>query len=692
MKIFLKKYFKLFLILLIPSIIIFSWFKEGKIISNTTEEELSIYNSQRTAKINSGFWNPTGVGYSSPFPLARFPIFFVLSIFQYLGVPAFLNQALLFWLLMVVGVLSMFFLLREVFRFTNGSALIGGFFYLLNIYSMTQVWKRMLYHGMFAWAYLPLFIFLWIKWINSKKILWLFTFLITSLLFSYVFSQPAFIITLWTPAGIFVLVRVWQSKHQINEITRVFLRMFVGFMLWGLVNIWWLYPMLTLGSTWTEITGQTWKSDLSSLQAVSKYFPIWEVLLLRQSWYLSSDNDFGNYYQNPFIILISVLIFLIVAFAILKLKNYPYRGFVLSLAFISFFISKGTSFPLGYSLFYVLFLTIPFSVAFRNSYEKFGIVWLLTYTILFTFGFAKLLSLLKARERYFISGVILSSIIILVFPFWSGEVFPQRHRINVPNYYNDANNYLKQRSEDRLFHLPFTLELENSSYTWGFIGGDPTHVLFDLEPITKPKVPLYYKVAAFLPNFLSDKNFPKVLGWLGVGNVILHKDNIYPKINIEETTKIIEDWEGIKDKKNIGELVIYSLDKALVNLRVYTTSSTVSVLSIQEGLNKIISNEIDPRKVVFIIGDNSSLPSLMQNDIKMDFKKISNDQYIAQVKSAKIPFILVLNNTFDKLWQAKIDKQIIDKHFIVNGFANGWLIEKTGDYLIDIKLKVWPWD
>ena len=53
---------------------------------------------------------------------------------------------------------------------------------------------------------------------------------------------------------------------------------------------------------------------------------------------------------------------------------------------------------------------------------------------------------------------------------------------------------------------------------------------------------------------------------------------------------------------------------------------------------------------------------------------------------------MVLNNTFDKLWRVKIDDQIINKHFIVNEFANGWVVERKGDYKIDVRLKVWPWD
>ncbi len=693
MTLFLKKNIHILLIPLISLVILLSWFHEGKIISNTTEEELSIYHTQKVAEDYSNFWYPPGIGQKGPFQYARFPAFFVLSQLEQIGIPAFLQQALLFWTLMVAGVVSMYILLKDCFKVSAYLSLIGSFFYLLNIFSMTQVWKRLLYHGIFAWAYLPLFIFLWIRWIDTRNKKWLFFFLLTQPFFAYAFSQPAFIISIWTPAGIFVLVKAWQTRLKINELFAIFLKALVGLILWCLVNIWWLYPMLTLGSTWTEQTGQTWESDLSSLNAVSKSFPFWEVLLLRQSWYLSSENDFGSFYQNPLIILISILIVCFVILAIVKLKKYPYRVFVLVLAFIGLFVSKGTNFPLGYSFFYLLFLAVPFSAAFRNSYEKFGIVWLLAYTILFTLGFSKFLSILKPNQRYLLGASTLFLILILVLPFWSGGLFPQKHRLNVPSYYDAANNYLNRQSRDRLFHIPFLRELENLKYSWGFEGGDPSLALFDLESITKKmKQPVFYRVGQLLPKFLNNEQFPKLLGMLGVGNVVLHKDSIYPAINLADTTKYIESWKGIQGKKEIGELVVYSLSKDIINPTIYPVASIASVHSIEEGLTKVISGELDIKSTIFITGDNPIILTGLQSIPKIIFNKISNDHYKLEVKQATNSFILVFNNTFDKSWQAKINNQVIDKHFVVNGFANGWLIEKNGDYAMDISLKVWPWD
>lgn len=698
MKTFFKKNIQLFLIPAVALIIIFSWFYEGKLISNGSEEDLSIFHSKKSAQYYSTFWYPVGTGFKTPFHTVRYPAFSVLAIFEQLGMSAFLRQAILLWFLMVVGVFSMYILLRNNFGISALTSLIGSLFYLLNIFSLTQVWKRFLYHGIFAWAYLPLFLFLWIKWIESKRKKWLFLFLFISVFFSYTFSQPAHLITIWAPAGIFVLVKVWQSRLNIKEIITTFLKSLTGLILWCLINIWWLYPMLTLGTTWTEQTDQTWKGDLSSLQAVSKSFPIWEVLLLRQSWYLSPDNDFSYFYQNPFIILISILVLFFVVLAIVKLKQYPYKGFVLTLAFVGLFISKGTNFPFGYAFFYLLFSNFNFTTAFRNSYEKFGIVWLLAYTILFTLGFSKFLSLLQPNRRYLYGGGILFLTFgVLVHPFWTGSIFPQKHRLSVPQYYDKANNYLNQRSNlsnpNRVFHIPFLVELERSIYTWGYIGQDPLQNLLNQESVTTPKIPLYYSIAKLQPMFLNNGKFPKLLGLLSVDNVILHKDNIYPKINIGETIKSIEKWEGIEVKREFGELIIYSLNKELIRPRVYITTSVIPIKSIEEGLIKVISAKDETENTIFIEDEIPIDRNILMESVPIiTFKKISNDHYLVEVRQAIKPFILVLNNTFDKLWQVKIDNNIINKHFIVNGFANGWIIEELGDYKIDINLKIWPWN
>ena len=352
----LQKYF-LFLFPLIALVIVYSWFNTGQIISNTSEENLSILHAAHTAQYYSSFWYPIGGGVRMPYYLSRFPVFYALGLLDRSGTSPVVIQAIFLFLLMLTGMLSMYVLIRRGLNQNNWIGFIGSAFYLLNIFSMTQVWKRFLYHGIFLWAYFPLFIFLWNEWLEKRKIKWLLLFLLTSLIFSYTFTQPAFLITVWASAGVFSLVKFWKDRKNKTEIFKAFSTSLLGFILWIIVNLWWFYPLITLSnaSASTEASGGVgWQTDLSSAEAVSQSFPIGEIALLRQSWYLGKANDWNDYYHNPLIILISLGALFIMLYGVIKGKQIKHRGFLISLGLVGLFVSKGTNFPLGYpfSIFY----------------------------------------------------------------------------------------------------------------------------------------------------------------------------------------------------------------------------------------------------------------------------------------------------------------------------------------------------
>lgn len=684
-----QKYFLLIIPFLI-SIIIYSWFNTGKIISNTSEEDLNIVHSQKTAEYYSNFWYPVGTGFKIAFNLPRYPTFAVLGVLEKVGIPTFFIQAFLLASIMTVGMFSIYLLIKKGFDMESPVAVIGSIFYFLNIYSLTQIWKRFLYTHMIAWAYLPLFILLWVKWISTGKLTWLLYFLLSSLFFTYAFSNPVFLFTFWVPAGIFVLNQLWLERKRKREIINILVNFAAGLILWSIVNVWWLYPALSLGSTWTQQTGQTFLGDFNSLQAVSKSFPIWEVILLRQSWYLGHDNDWYDFYHNPLVYLISAGILVIAILGFFKLKNNTYRKYLTGLALVGLFISKGTNFPLGFSFFYFLFSNFPLTAALRNSYEKFGLVWLLPYAIFFSFGLHWLFLNIKSRYKkvFFLAFALLLSCGVLVYPMWSGDIFPPKYRLDVPAYYYQANSFLNSEKVDRSFQIPFDLELEKISYDWGYVGEDPTEYLFNHEPLAKPVVPIYNEIYKVLPNYLSNANFPKLLGMLGAEYIIFHKDIIYPRVDLVKAQNQIETWKGIGKTKTFGKLGIYSIDLNIVKPKIYASGTLIKRGSINEVLDQVISSGSSNDVFRTDLGveiNNRVVPHVSYN-------KISNDKYQVRIKNSQASFVLILNNTYDPLWKAKADNQVLDKHFIVNGFANGWMVDKKGDYDIEIKLAVWPWD
>lgn len=67
----------------------------------------------------------------------------------------------------------------------------------------------------------------------------------------------------------------------------------------------------------------------------------------------------------------------------------------------------------------------------------------------------------------------------------------------------------------------------------------------------------------------------------------------------------------------------------------------------------------------------------------INFKKLNNTEYNISVKNAKIPFWLVFSENFSPDWKAISSNQNF-LHFQVNGFTNGYFIDRTGDFNISL--------
>lgn len=69
------------------------------------------------------------------------------------------------------------------------------------------------------------------------------------------------------------------------------------------------------------------------------------------------------------------------------------------------------------------------------------------------------------------------------------------------------------------------------------------------------------------------------------------------------------------------------------------------------------------------------------NSPEISFEKINSSKYQITVAKATQPFFLVFSESFHSQWKPSIEAD----QFLVNGFANGWLIKKQGDYKFNIE-------
>jgi len=68
----------------------------------------------------------------------------------------------------------------------------------------------------------------------------------------------------------------------------------------------------------------------------------------------------------------------------------------------------------------------------------------------------------------------------------------------------------------------------------------------------------------------------------------------------------------------------------------------------------------------------------------LTYERLSSTSYVVNVNSQG-PFFLVLSESYDPGWSARANGLDIQKHFIANGYANGWYVNRVGQLAITIE-------
>ena len=71
----------------------------------------------------------------------------------------------------------------------------------------------------------------------------------------------------------------------------------------------------------------------------------------------------------------------------------------------------------------------------------------------------------------------------------------------------------------------------------------------------------------------------------------------------------------------------------------------------------------------------------------LDVERVSPTEFRIRASSSS-PYFLVFNESYNPFWRISVNGKRIDEHFVVNGYANGYYIDQTGDH--EIRLYYWP--
>lgn len=633
--------------------LVFVAFKDHKILAGG-EEGLVFFNPKRSIELYSSPWFETGTGYPAAIYFPRATILVIANILNTIGIEVWVAQAIIFFCLFFLGMFYVYLLTKELFKSndTELTAILAGIFYLLNLYSFSQIWGRFLFAQIFTFTLLPIITFYTIKFITNYKIHNLIILNFLGLFCSFAYGSPAQIITIWTPSFLWVLYLLYINRQDKKLMIRSLKGFLIIFISWLIVNFWWIYPYKVLVN-YTFSGVSNWKVNYDSLVGVSHYFPTDQILLLRQSFLFGEGGKYYAFYANLLIKFLSILILFFAIFGIIKSRKEKYWPYLFLLVFIGWFISKGTNPPLGKIFFSFLFSNISFSQVLRNSYEKFGLVWVLAYSICFGLGMSKIFSKLKGKGKYFaVSFLMFFFSGILIWPFWSGDLF-EAHKISVPNAYQQINTVINNDASDsRILVLPIE-KGDSSSLDWGYGGIEPSEYLFD-KPVISKRLELSdtfnYKYDQLVDSLSQGKSIQSLFDELNIKYIVIRHDS-----KLEHS---------LMDAQKLEATI-----SALPNIRSISSQGKLSLFIFE--------------------GSHSGYFSTDNQIVQLNYQKISPTKYLINIKNPAEDFNLIFKETYSDGWTAQTD-QTFFKHMKVYDYANGWKINKTGNFQIEVAFKVWP--
>ncbi len=624
----IRKYLPIIVFIILPLLLVLIWFKKGLLFAGG-EEGVAFYNLSKNLSLISYLWYDANGGYAISIFLPRISFYSFLEFFFKLGIDGYILQALTFYLLMVVGSLSVYYLVKEVVTKELSKeaqkviSFISGIFYLFNPYSLTQVWGRGLLAQMFSFALMPLFLLFIILGIKRRKFLYAILGVFASFILSPAFVMITQVVVIWTPVLIYFVYNFLTSKDRVS---RLFIFRYSIFLIvtWVLVHAWWLIPTFKVGGQVFSVVSNNFQENLGTLLGVSPYFTISYVLRLTQKFIIFTANTYGKIYTTFFFGAISWIIPVVSIFSIAYFKKIKELKFFLIIFLLAVFASLGSNPPLGY-FFILVFKRFSFLQSFRNPYEKFGLVLMLAYTPFFALGLYRLNEMLKKR----FSDAVLLLIVFLVsgvyvWPLWKGNFSGAHAWTKIPGYYKEADTWLmSQKVDGKIIQLPL-MAGDGAIYNWEFPyqGIEPSEFLFTRQSIGRIVVvnKIYYNVLLqrfgnFTPysfgpdpdiskSEFRDKELWQELAKLNVRFIVFHNDMDDQFIGAGKTKENFREYlkgqKNIKKVNTFGQLDIYEVEFSDKISHIYSPQIKTEYVRINPTLYEVKLLEGKPASLYFL--------------------------------------------------------------------------------------------
>jgi hypothetical protein len=616
------------------------------------------------------------------------PVYF----FSIMGIPPSLIQIMLFTFLFLCSGFSMYYFTLKVFGGRTG-ALVASIFYMFNFSSIFRFFD---FDGLWISAFLPLLLGIYVKILNNlKKGVGVSTNII---LFGIVFTilcasiqNFLHLITTISALPIIFLYSCICESRIISKLVKVtFITLLVSFLL----SAWWIFPYVEY--LFESITA-TRATPFDPLAYKWTHMTLLELFRLNPSWgwYCEDFYPYNNIYLNP-ILLLSTFIPFIVAFSGLLLTKNKIKIYFACIITLLLFLAKGLREPLEFISFLV-YTRVPLLNIFRSPSDILMSLLVIFFALLigssineFTEGriqqiHGRLNSSLKLSLKKCSILFLIIMFLLSAFPLLSGDVIPNQwlqstHEyysayVEIPSYWYDAATYINQKEGDFRVLITPANTFYLVGYNWKFYGVD----FVPLKLIEKPTIQI-----EFGPYFV-DPAYNRLVKELYSD---LYKYTT--AINNNNTTEM--DVIGTRLTMLAGSLnVRYILHRNDMSANYDTYSENFQDSRDYPPYIKL-ERSFGPLNIYRI--ETGDPQPWVKSTVKIQYKKVSPVKYYVYINASE-PLTLTLSeryhpgwkayfgeiNEFESLWRERVSE---DEHFMENGYANGWHINKVGNYTITL--------
>lgn len=651
----------LFLFILIGLFMSFLWFGHGNLMGGG-EAGVQFYNLSKISDISIPAWGNQILGGSSGITVSSGPLYLFLSFLQKQGFTGQLLQASFFFVILILTLWSMEYLYCNIFEEKPGlKSVLSSLFYLINSYSLMNIWNRFLPNTIVFYAVLPLVLGLYLKAIKSKRFIFVILASLLTAVFSYGFAAPAqTLIFLGLLTFLFLFELLIERDYWL--VIKYYL---VSLCTWGLFNFWWIFSQISFrfSAAYTTVSGEFFSSsgNLDTFLSLSNSLgQLRNLFLLKHGTFFSQAVDLPLswplfYDLLPSLVIEWSVILIVLYIAINHLKN-KNIAFLLSVLVVGIIGAKGSIPPFG-EIFKFLFEKVSYIQFFRNPFEKLGLLLPLALSPLFGFTVGILC------EKYGKRIAIIASLYLIVFlgfPFWTSLVFTSGnppandlrvgYQVKVPEYYVQADNWFS--SQPGLFRfMSLPLGGEGIFYNWpkGYVGVEQSGVLFKTPSISyDTTISFYHQIATRLQQlFLIYKDFPLIANLLNIRYVLFR-----PDFNFK--------LSGMRDPQTILDTLNkrYSLLKEFGPLKVYDFENSKQSEKIYPARFVVTTNKIGDMEDVFTgnLGDKDILIRGKDRDNFSVSKDIVHNETFFEIDASNYPKFLDAPDIFPYVSRLPDDK------------------------------------